>query len=87
MNIKDKQSAGEEVANDNEDYCVNEVAEIRNTHPGFEQCDENDVSWWLAVDNDDPGYQIFNDQEIASMVFEGDAKTVESDSRYFDVIA
>ena len=38
---------------------------------GFEQCDKNDASEWLAVDDNDPGYQILSDQEIADMVSEG----------------
>lgn len=67
----DEESRIEENANENEDCVVNEVTEICSTIPGFEQCDENDASEWLAVDDNDPGYQILSDQEIADMVSEG----------------
>ncbi|KAI4471815.1 hypothetical protein MML48_1g12420 [Holotrichia oblita] len=60
----EEQSAGEEDVNDNEDGGVNEVTGICSKIPGFEQCDENDVSEWLAVDNNDPGYQMLTDEEI-----------------------
>lgn len=82
----EEQSAGEEITNVNEDCGVNEVAEICSTIPGFEQCDENDASEWLAVDNNDPGYQILSDQEIVSMVSKEDAETVEPDGKIEDEI-
>lgn len=73
----EEQSAGEEDVNDNEDGGVKEVTEICSTIPGFEQCDENDAREWLAVDNNDPGYQMLTDEEIAAMVYEDDAEPIE----------
>ena len=34
--------------------------------PGFEDCDENDVSEWLESDKNDHGYQILNYEEITN---------------------
>ncbi|KAG8307108.1 hypothetical protein J6590_031507 [Homalodisca vitripennis] len=59
---------------------MKEIRDICSTLPGFEQCDKDDAMEWLAVDSNDPGYQILTDQEIADMLNEEETKTMESDS-------
>ncbi|KAK4882315.1 hypothetical protein RN001_005634 [Aquatica leii] len=50
--------------------------------PGFEECDKDDAMEWLAVDSNDPGYQILTDEEIADMLLneeDDDTETMGSD--------
>lgn len=75
----EEQSAGEKEGNYNEDVGVNKEVEIYSTILGFELFNVNDVSEWLTVDTNNPGYQILSDEQIAAMVYEVDAETVESD--------
>lgn len=50
------------------DGAVNEITDICSKLPGFEECDKDDAMEWLAVDSNDPGYQILTDEEITDML-------------------
>ncbi|XP_057652222.1 jerky protein homolog-like [Diorhabda carinulata] len=44
------------------------IREIIKEAPGFEECDNANISDWLNCDVDDPDYQIFSDEEIVQQI-------------------
>lgn len=45
---------------------LNEFVDLFSSIPGFTDCDRDDAVDWLNHDANDPGYQIFDDDEIVS---------------------
>ncbi|GFT25399.1 uncharacterized protein TNCV_182271 [Trichonephila clavipes] len=41
-----------------------EITDIAQSIPGFQECDEEDVETWMVCDADDCGFQMLNDDEI-----------------------
>ncbi|KAK4881242.1 hypothetical protein RN001_004561 [Aquatica leii] len=54
------------------DGAVNEITDICNKLNRFEECDIDDGMEWLAIDSNNPGYQILTDDEIANMLLNKD---------------
>ena len=44
------------------------MLETLGSVPACSNCDENDVTNWIAIDADDQGYQLLNDDEIIQSV-------------------
>ncbi|XP_046662996.1 jerky protein homolog-like [Homalodisca vitripennis] len=57
---------------------VDEFLELYGEIPGFSECDIQDTENWLTMDND-PGFQILNDEEIVSLVLAEDTTQHDSD--------
>ncbi|KAG8245417.1 hypothetical protein J6590_108198 [Homalodisca vitripennis] len=57
---------------------VDEFLELYGEIPGFSECDIQDTEDWLTMDND-PGFQILNDEEIVSLVLAEDTTQHDSD--------
>ncbi|GFU69076.1 uncharacterized protein TNCV_4458031 [Trichonephila clavipes] len=61
-----KRSEGEKDFNDDH---REEIADFVQSIPGFQECDE-DVDTWMACDAENCGFQMLNDDEIATSVQE-----------------
>lgn len=57
---------------ENPDDDLEEIVEMLPTIPGFSECDRQDAETWLQNYDDDPGYQIMNDEEILQYVTESE---------------
>ncbi|XP_054745490.1 jerky protein homolog-like [Anastrepha obliqua] len=55
----------EEPTNEN---FVSEMVELIKEVLGFEECDQENVHEWLEFDEDDPGYELFTDDDIIAQV-------------------
>lgn len=53
-----------------EPELLGEIADLCNAIPGFEECDLADATEWLNSDINEHGYQIYNENEILSLVTE-----------------
>lgn len=53
-----------------ESQIVGEIVDLCQAIPGFEECDVTDATEWINSDKNDPGYQIYNEDEILSIVTE-----------------
>lgn len=65
----------EEDADENEPETlenVSEVAVLCQSVPGFQECDAADVEEWLDIDRNDMGYEILDDNDIATSVQESE---------------
>lgn len=57
---------------------LTEIVDLYFNIPGFGECDEEDAQLWLAHD-DDPGYQIMNNEEIVALVEESQEALLEDE--------
>ncbi|KAK0062605.1 jerky protein, partial [Biomphalaria pfeifferi] len=55
---------------DSNDDHREEITDLVQSIPGFQECDEEDVETWLASDAEDCGFQMLNDDEIVTSVQE-----------------
>ncbi|KAK4879154.1 hypothetical protein RN001_007300 [Aquatica leii] len=60
------------------DGAVKEITDICSKLSGFEECDKDDAMVWLAVDSNDPGYQILTDKEIADILPNEEDEDIET---------
>lgn len=62
-----------------ENVNIEQIVELCHAIPGFEQCDITDATEWINSDENDPGYQIYNEDEILSVITEENGPEDDSD--------
>ncbi|XP_044018036.1 jerky protein homolog-like [Aphidius gifuensis] len=53
--------------NEETDDNVNDIVDLFNQIPGFNDCDNHDATDWLTTDENDPGYHVLDDDEIINL--------------------
>ncbi|GFV86920.1 uncharacterized protein TNCV_2198721 [Trichonephila clavipes] len=77
-NVWNKQWPDLEGVKDFNDNDREEITDLVQSIPGFQECDE-DVETWMACEAEDCGFQMLNDDKIVTSMQESDPVDDETD--------